>query len=168
MLILSSSGAGKTALQDAALALLPAGRPRETHEPFRQGALLQGATILASTRCWRWRKATGRRKRPTRFAISSAPGNWSSSRPSKTWPPARLTTMENKVEGPTAVFITTTDPGDRPGDPQPVLCHLDRREPGADAQDTFLSAAAARRSTASHDAASRSDLEASTGTFSGS
>ena len=55
----------------------------------------------------------------------------------------RLTTMANRVEGPTAVFHHDHRPGNRPGNPEPVLRQQHRREPGADAGDTDLSTPAA-------------------------
>ena len=44
----------------------------------------------------------------------------------------RLTTMENRVEGPSSVFLTTTNPDTDPETKSPLLGHVDRREPRTD------------------------------------
>ena len=87
VLILSSSGAGKTALQDAVLAFCPP-------EDLVKLTALSGKALFYKERlspqtqgAWRWRKATAPRKPCTPFAISSAPGNSPAKAPSKTWPP---------------------------------------------------------------------------------
>lgn len=113
MMILSSSGAGKSALQDATLALCPpedvvklttlSGRAlfykRRHSLKHKILAVEEGAGAQKATYAIRSLISAGE------LAIESAV------RDSGT---GRLTTMVNRVEGPTAIFLTTTDPDTDP------------------------------------------------------
>jgi DNA primase len=113
VLILSSSGAGKTALQDTALTFCPpedlvkltslSGKALFYKEPLalrhKALALEEGAGAQQATYAIR-NLITARE-----LVIESAVRDRGS---------GKITTMTNRVEGPTAVFVTTTDPNTDP------------------------------------------------------
>lgn len=109
VLILSSSGAGKTALQDAALGFCP---PEDLvkltslsgRALFYKDRLSLKHKILAIEEC----AGAGEASYAIRNLISA--DGLTSEVATRDPATGRLTTVSNTVEGPTAVFCTTTDP----------------------------------------------------------
>jgi DNA primase len=109
LLILSSSGAGKTALQDATLAFCPP-------EDLVKLTSLSGKALFYKERHSLKHKVLaleeGAGAEDAAYAIRNLISSRALTTESAMRDPnsGRLTTMENTVEGPTAVFVTTTDP----------------------------------------------------------
>jgi hypothetical protein len=109
MLILSSSGAGKTALQDAVAAFCPP-------EDLVKLTSLSGKALFYKERFSLKHKVLMLEEGDGAQEASYAIRNLISARELvsestiKDMATGRLTTMENKVEGPSAVFLTTTNP----------------------------------------------------------
>ena len=109
ILILSSSGAGKTALQDATLLLCPPEDVVKLTSLTGKALFYKGRTSLkhkilaveegagAEDATYAIRNLVSAKELVIEAAV-------------KDFTTGRITTMENRVEGPTAVFITTTDP----------------------------------------------------------
>jgi 5S rRNA maturation endonuclease (ribonuclease M5) len=113
MLILSSSGAGKTALQDAALAFCPP-------EDLVKLTSLSGKALFYKEQMSLKHKVLaleeGDGAEEASYAIRNliSAGALVIEATIKDLATGRLTTMENRVEGPTSVFITTTNPDTDP------------------------------------------------------
>ena len=109
VLILSSSGAGKTALQDAVCSFCP-------EEDLQKLTSLTGKALFYKDRLSLKHKVLaleeGEGAQEASYAIRNliSAGELVSESTIKDLSTGRLTTMENKVEGPTAVFLTTTNP----------------------------------------------------------
>lgn len=109
VLILSSSGAGKTALQDAALAFCP---PEEAVKLTS----LSGKALFYKERTSLKHKVLaleeGEGAEDASYAIRNliSAGVLVVEAAVKDPVSGKITTMENRVEGPTAVFVTTTNP----------------------------------------------------------
>ena len=109
VLVLSSSGAGKTALQDATLAFVPP-------EDLVKLTSLSGKALFYKERLALKHKVLaleeGDGAEEATYAIRNliSAGELVIESTIKDLATGRLTTMENRVEGPTSVFITTTDP----------------------------------------------------------
>jgi hypothetical protein len=109
ILILSSSGAGKTALQDAVVAFCPP-------EDLVKLTSLSGKALFYKERLSLKHKVLaleeGDGAEEASYAIRNliSAGELVSESTIKDLATGRLTTMENKVEGPTPVFLTTTNP----------------------------------------------------------
>jgi DNA primase len=109
VLILSSSGAGKTALQDAVLAFCPP-------EDLVKLTALSGKALFYKERLSLKHKVLaleeGDGAEEAMYAIRNliSAGELVSESTIKDLATGRLTTMENKVEGPSAVCFTTTKP----------------------------------------------------------
>ena len=109
VLVLSSSGAGKTALQDTALSFVPP-------EDLVKLTSLSGKALFYKDRLALKHKVLALEEGDGAEEASYAIRNLISARELviestiKDLSTGRLTTMENRVEGPTSVFITTTDP----------------------------------------------------------
>ena len=109
VLILSSSGAGKTAVQDAVLAFCPP-------EDLVKLTSLSGKALFYKEQASLKHKVLaleeGDGAEEASYAIRNliSAGELVSESTIKDIATGRLTTMENKVEGPTAVFLTTTNP----------------------------------------------------------
>ena len=113
VLILSSSGAGKSALQDATLAFCP---PEDVVRltSLTGKALFYKARDSLRNKILALEEHTGAQE--AAYAIRSliSAGELIIETTVKDLSSGRLTTMENRVEGPTAVFFTTTDPDTDP------------------------------------------------------
>ena len=113
LLILSSSGAGKTALQDAALAFVP-------EEDLVKLTSLSGKALFYKERDALKHKVLaleeGAGAEEAAYAIRNliSAGELVTESTIKDLGTGRLTTMENRVEGPTAVMLTTTRPDTDP------------------------------------------------------
>jgi DNA primase len=113
LLILSSSGAGKTALQDAALAFVPP-------EDQLKLTSLSGKALFYKERDALKHKVLaleeGAGAEEAAYAIRNliSAGELVTESTIKDLGTGRLTTMENRVEGPTAVMLTTTRPDTDP------------------------------------------------------
>jgi hypothetical protein len=113
VLLLSSSGAGKTALQDATLLLCPP-------EDVVRLTSLTGKALFYKARHSLRHKVLALEEGVGAEEATYAIRNLISARELiiettvKDLGSGKLTTMQNRVEGPTAIFITTTDP-----DPDP-------------------------------------------------
>jgi DNA primase catalytic core len=109
VLILSSSGAGKTALQDAICSFCPP-------EDMVKLTSLSGKALFYKERMSLKHKVLALEEGDGAEEASYAIRNLISARELvsestiKDLATGRLVTMENKVEGPTAVFLTTTNP----------------------------------------------------------
>jgi DNA primase catalytic core len=114
VLILSSSGAGKTALQDMAMGFCP---PEDLVKLtnlsgkalfYKEGSSLKNKVLALEE---------GDGVEEAMYALRNliSAGELVSESTIKDPASGRLTTMENRVEGPTAVFLTTTKPD---GDPE--------------------------------------------------
>jgi hypothetical protein len=109
ILILSSSGAGKTALQDATLAFVPP-------EDVVKVTSLTGKALFYKGRSSLKHKVLAVEEGAGAQDASYAIRNLVSAKvlvieaAVKDFATGRITTIENRVEGPTSVFITTTDP----------------------------------------------------------
>ncbi len=109
VLILSSSGAGKTALQDAVLAFCP-------QEDLVKLTALSGKALFYKERLSLKNKVLaleeGDGAQEAMYAIRNliSAGELVSESTIKDLATGRLTTMENKVEGPSSVCFTTTRP----------------------------------------------------------
>lgn len=109
VLVLSSSGAGKTALQDTALLFVPP-------EELVKLTSLSGKALFYKERHALTHKVLsleeGNGAEEASYAIRNliSAGELVIESTIKDLATGRLTTMENRVEGPTSVFITTTDP----------------------------------------------------------
>ena len=109
VLCLSSSGAGKTALQDTAVAFLPP-------EDLVKLTSLSGKALFYKDRLSLKHKVLaleeGDGAEEASYAIRNliSAGELVIESTIKDLGTGRLTTMENRVEGPTSVFITTTTP----------------------------------------------------------
>ncbi len=109
ILVLSSSGAGKTALQDATLALCPP-------EDVVKVTSLTGKALFYKGRKSLQHKILAIEEGAGAEDATYAIRNLVSAKELvieatvKDFATGRMTTMENRVEGPTAVFFTTTDP----------------------------------------------------------
>ena len=109
VLILSSSGAGKTTLQDAALAFCPP-------EDLVKLTNLSGKALFykdaASLKHKVLALEEGDGVEEAMYALRNliSAGELVTEATIKDSVTGRLTTMENRVEGPTAVFLTTTNP----------------------------------------------------------
>ncbi|MDD9920990.1 MAG: CHC2 zinc finger domain-containing protein, partial [Boseongicola sp.] len=113
LLVLSSSGAGKTALQDTTVAFAPP-------EELVKVTSLSGKALFYKERTSLKHKVLALEEGDGAEEASYAIRNLISAKELvmeatiKDLQTGKLTTMENKVEGPTAVFITTTDPNTDP------------------------------------------------------
>jgi len=113
LLVLSSSGAGKTALQDTALQFVPP-------EELVKLTSLSGKALFYKEREALKHKVLsleeGDGAQEATYAIRNliSAGELVIESTIKDLASGRLTTMENRVEGPTSVFITTTDPDTDP------------------------------------------------------
>jgi DNA primase len=113
LLVLSSSGAGKTALQDTALQFVPP-------EELVKLTSLSGKALFYKEREALKHKVLsleeGDGAQEATYAIRNliSAGELVIESTIKDLGTGRLTTMENRVEGPTSVFITTTDPDTDP------------------------------------------------------
>jgi DNA primase catalytic core len=113
VLVLSSSGAGKTALQDTALQFVPP-------EELVKLTSLSGKALFYKDREALKHKVLsleeGDGAQEATYAIRNliSAGELVIESTIKDLGTGRLTTMENRVEGPTSVFITTTDPDTDP------------------------------------------------------
>jgi DNA primase len=113
VLVLSSSGAGKTALQDTALQFVPP-------EELVKLTSLSGKALFYKEREALKHKVLsleeGDGAQEATYAIRNliSAGELVIESTIKDLATGRLTTMENRVEGPTSVFITTTDPDTDP------------------------------------------------------
>ena len=109
LLVLSSSGAGKTALQDCALSFVPP-------EDLVKLTSLSGKALFYKERLALKHKVLaleeGDGAEEATYAIRNliSAGELVIESTIKDLGTGRLTTMENRVEGPTSVFITTTNP----------------------------------------------------------
>jgi len=109
LLVLSSSGAGKTALQDSALSFVPP-------EDLVKLTSLSGKALFYKERLALKHKVLaleeGDGAEEATYAIRNliSAGELVIESTIKDLGTGRLTTMENRVEGPTSVFITTTNP----------------------------------------------------------
>ena len=109
VLILSSSGAGKTALQDAVCSFCPP-------EDLVKLTSLSGKALFYKERLSLKHKVLaleeGDGAEEASYAIRNliSAKELTSESTIKDLATGRLTTMENKVEGPSAVFLTTTNP----------------------------------------------------------
>lgn len=109
ILVLSSSGAGKTTLQDATLGFCPP-------EDLVKLTSLTGKALFYKGRTSLKHKVLAVEEGAGAEDASYAIRNLVSAKELvieatvKDFSTGRMTTMENRVEGPTAVFITTTDP----------------------------------------------------------
>jgi DNA primase catalytic core len=109
VLVLSSSGAGKTALQDTTLAFVPP-------EDLVKLTSLSGKALFYKDRLSLKHKVLaleeGDGAEEATYAIRNliSAGELVIESTIKDLATGRLTTMDNRVEGPTSVFITTTDP----------------------------------------------------------
>jgi len=109
LLVLSSSGAGKTALQDCTLAFVPP-------EDLVKLTSLSGKALFYKERLALKHKVLaleeGDGAEEATYAIRNliSAGELVIESTIKDLGTGRLTTMENRVEGPTSVFITTTNP----------------------------------------------------------
>lgn len=109
VLVLSSSGSGKTALQDTALSFVPP-------EDLVKLTSLSGKALFYKDRMSLKHKVLaleeGSGAEEASYAIRNliSAGELVIESTIKDLATGRLTTMENRVEGPTSVFITTTDP----------------------------------------------------------
>jgi len=109
VLVLSSSGAGKTALQDTTLAFVPP-------EDLVKLTSLSGKALFYKERLSLKHKVLaleeGDGAEEADYAIRNliSAGELMIESTVKDLTTGRLTTMANRVEGPTSVFITTTDP----------------------------------------------------------
>ena len=109
VLVLSSSGAGKTALQDCTLFFVPP-------EDLVKLTSLSGKALFYKERLALKHKVLaleeGDGAEEATYAIRNliSAGELVIESTIKDLATGRLTTMENRVEGPTSVFITTTDP----------------------------------------------------------
>jgi DNA primase catalytic core len=109
LLVLSSSGAGKTALQDTALQFVPP-------EDLVKLTSLSGKALFYKERLALKHKVLaleeGAGAEEATYAIRNliSAGELVIESTIKDLGTGRLTTMENRVEGPTSVFITTTNP----------------------------------------------------------
>ena len=114
VLILSSSGAGKTALQDMAVAFCP---PEDlvklTNLSGKALFYKEGTSLKHKVLALEEGDGVEEAMYALRNLISA--GELMSESTIKDPVSGRLTTMENRVEGPTAVFLTTTKPD---GDPE--------------------------------------------------
>ena len=113
LLVLSSSGAGKTALQDCTLSFVPP-------EDLVKLTSLSGKALFYKERLALKHKVLaleeGDGAEEATYAIRNliSAGELVIESTIKDLATGRLTTMENRVEGPTSVFITTTDPNTDP------------------------------------------------------
>jgi len=113
VLILSSSGAGKTALQDTALSFCPP-------EELVKLTSLSGKALFYKDEASLKHKVLaleeGDGAEEASYAIRNliSAGELVIEATIKDLNTGRLTTMENRVEGPTSVFITTTNPDTDP------------------------------------------------------
>jgi len=113
MLVLSSSGAGKTALQDTALLFVPP-------EELVKLTSLSGKALFYKDRLALKHKVLALEEGDGAEEASYAIRNLISAAELviestiKDLATGRLTTMENRVEGPTSVFLTTTNPDTDP------------------------------------------------------
>jgi len=113
VLVLSSSGAGKTALQDTALQFVPP-------EELVKLTSLSGKALFYKERQALKHKVLSLEEGDGAQEATYAIRNLISAHELviestiKDLATGRLTTMENRVEGPTSVFITTTDPDTDP------------------------------------------------------
>jgi len=109
LLVLSSSGAGKTALQDCTLSFTPP-------EDLVKLTSLSGKALFYKERLALKHKVLaleeGDGAEEATYAIRNliSAGELVIESTIKDLATGRLTTMENRVEGPTSVFITTTNP----------------------------------------------------------
>ena len=109
VLVLSSSGAGKTALQDTTLSFVPP-------EDLVKLTSLSGKALFYKERHSLKHKVLsleeGAGAQEADYAIRNliSAGELMIESTVKDLTTGRLTTMANRVEGPTSVFITTTDP----------------------------------------------------------
>jgi DNA primase catalytic core len=109
LLVLSSSGAGKTALQDCTLSFVPP-------EDLVKLTSLSGKALFYKERLALKHKVLaleeGDGAEEATYAIRNliSAGELVIESTIKDVGSGRLTTMENRVEGPTSVFITTTNP----------------------------------------------------------
>ncbi len=109
LLILSSSGAGKTTLQDVALAFCPP-------EDLLKLTALSGKALFYKEAASLKQKVLaveeGDGVEEAMYALRNliSAGELVTEATIKDPMTGRLTTMENRVEGPTAVFLTTTNP----------------------------------------------------------
>jgi len=109
MLILSSSGAGKTALQDAVCALCPPEDLVKVTSLSGKALFYKDATSLKH-KVLAVEEDDGAEDASYALRNLISSGVLVSESTIKDLATGRLTTQENRVEGPTAVFMTTTNP----------------------------------------------------------
>ena len=113
VLILSSSGAGKTALQDACLSLCP---PEDVVKltSLSGKALFYKDELSLKHKVLALEEGAGAQEASYAIRNLISAGELVIESTIKDLGTGRLTTMENRVEGPTTVFITTTNPNTDP------------------------------------------------------
>ena len=109
VLILSNSGAGKTTLQDATLAFCPPEDVVKLTSLSGKALFYKGRTSLKH-KILALEKGIGAEDASYAIRNLISSGELIIEATVKDLGTDKLTTMENRVEGPTAVFITTTDP----------------------------------------------------------
>jgi len=109
VLILSSSGAGKTTLQDATLAFCPPEDVVKLTSLSGKALFYKGRTSLKH-KILALEEGIGAEDASYAIRNLISSGELIIEATVKDLGTGKLTTMENRVEGPTAVFITTTDP----------------------------------------------------------
>jgi hypothetical protein len=109
VLILSSSGAGKTALQDAILAFCP---PEDLVKltSLSSKALFYKERLSLKNKVLALEEGDGAEEASYAIRNLISAGELVSESTIKDLTTGRMTTMENRVEGPTSVFLTTTNP----------------------------------------------------------
>ena len=109
ILILSSSGAGKTALQDATLAFCPPEDIVKLTSLTGKALFYKGRTSLKH-KVLAVEEGAGAEQATYAIRTLVSAKELVIEAAVKDFATGRLTTMQNRVEGPTAVFITTADP----------------------------------------------------------
>ncbi len=109
VLVLSSSGAGKSALQDATLRLCPPEDVVKLTSLTGRALFYKGAGSLKH-KILALEEEAGVRQASYAIRNLISAGELIIETTVKDLGSGRLTTMQNRVEGPTAVFITTTNP----------------------------------------------------------
>lgn len=109
ILVLSSSGAGKSALQDAMLALCPPEDVVKLTSLSGKALFYKGRTSLKH-KILAVEEGAGAEEASYAIRALVSAKELVIETAMKDFSTGRITTMENRVEGPTSVFITTTDP----------------------------------------------------------
>lgn len=109
VLVLSSSGAGKSALQDATLAFCPPEDVVKLTSLSGKALFYKGRTSLKH-KILAVEEGAGAQEASYAIRALVSAKELVIETAMKDFGTGRITTMENRVEGPTSVFITTTDP----------------------------------------------------------